>query len=756
MRKAIILLLLPLLLPVYSRAQNLDGAGWIGAPWFDEKGGDTSLPAPEFRKEFHVRGKVREARISISGLGYFVLSLNGKRVGDDLYTPAFTDYGPRPSLSKSKIPISGTVRGHRVLYVTYNLKKELKKGKNAIGVLLGNGFYNTDASDPKTCPYGSPRLICRLEITYRDGRKETVVSDSTWYVRESALLKNGIYGGDVYDARKDNGPWERAVPRKAPGGLLEEVNYPPDKVVERISPIYVEKRKDGLWTVDFGRTVTGRISVEGMKGKPGDSLEVRYVSETLQKPDLYIFKGRGKESYAPEFHWNVFTGCIIRSPGRPSVMAEEIHSDVKPNAAFSSSEPMLERIERAYRRTQLHNMHSGFSSDCPHREKLPYTGDGQVAVAAALGNFDAEDFYRKWITDIRLSQDTLSGYIPNGAPYEPYCGGGPAWGAAIAIMPWEFYLRYGDLRILRENLPAMKDYLRYLLSWQREDGAICSERGRPGDSKPYKWYNLGDWCAPGDNPDPALVHTFYTWYVADIASRSARLLGTPDPYLEEKAGELSRSFHGVFYNPATGSYGPSGSNVFALVMGVPEDHLEKVREALRAECADGHLHSGIYATRFLPEVLSENGMGELAFRIMTATDFPSIGHWFSQGADTLWEQWDGMNSHDHPMFGGCLTWFYRVLAGVRTDPTAPGYRRFTVRPIPVPELREVRYETDSRFGKIVSEVSHDGSTVSLRVTVPDGCSAVIYHPVSVEAASLRPYDPASWTVHSVGPGVHEF
>ena len=388
MRKSIILLLLPLFLPVYSRAQNLDGAGWIGAPWFDEKGGDTSLPAPEFRKEFHVRGNVRDARISISGLGYFVLSLNGKRVGDDLYTPAFTDYGPRPSLRKSKIPVPGTVRGHRVLYVTYNLKKELKKGKNAIGVLLGNGFYNTDASDPKTCPYGSPRLICRLEITYRDGRKETVVSDSTWYVRESALLKNGIYGGDVYDARKDN----------------------------------------GLWTVDFGRTVTGRISVEGMKGKPGDSLEVRYVSETLQKPDLYIFKGRGKESYAPEFHWNVFTGCIIRSPGRPSVMAEEIHSDVKPNAAFSSSEPMLERIERAYRRTQLHNMHSGFSSDCPHREKLPYTGDGQVAVAAALGNFDAEDFYRKWITDIRLSQDTLSGYIPNGAPYEPYCGGGPAWG----------------------------------------------------------------------------------------------------------------------------------------------------------------------------------------------------------------------------------------------------------------------------------------------------------------------------------------
>ena len=730
------------------------GAKWIGAPWFDERGGDVTLPAPLFRKEFEAPPSLESARISISGLGYFCLYVNGERVGDDLYVPGLTDYGERPWLSESKIPVPTTIRGHRVLYLTYDISEYLREGTNTVEVLLGNGFFNSNIKDSRLAGFGSPRMICSIELSRRGGRIKRIVSDSSWMVRESEVRMNDVYMGEIYDARMDDTPWQKAVLREAPSGRLEESSCPTDKVAERIAPVSLEKQKDGTWLVDFGKTVTGRVAIEKMPGERGDTLEISYLSEVKQGPHIYVFKGDGEESHAPEFSWSVFRKCVIRSKTAPSVVAEDIHSDVGINSSFESSEPMLSKIEELFRRAQLQNMHSGFASDCPHREKLPYTGDGEVAMSAVLCNFDAESFYRKWIVDIYNSQDTESGYVPNGAPYEPNCGGGPAWGSAICIMPWEFYLRYGDSSVL--NVPAMDAWVKYMLSWQKEDGTIESLRSKPGEDKPYYWYNLGDWCAPKENPSNDLVHTFYTWYCADIAAKSARALGEKDTFAEETADSLWKSFHKVFYDPSSGSYGPNGSNVFALKMGVPEERLEKVRAALAKECSDSHLHTGILGTRFLFEVLSENGMGSLALKIMTQKDFPSYGYWIAQGADTLWEQWDGGNSHNHPMFGGGLTWYYTTLAGLRADPDAPGFKHFTVKPIPVQGLKHVRYKTETHYGTVISEVDHNGSSISVSVTVPEGSTATVYCPVSVSEAEARPDYPESWTVHEVGPGEHVF
>ena len=828
-------------------------AQWIGAPWFDERGGDAFLPAPEFRKTISIRGRIRSARAHVSGLGWFELALNGKKVGDDCYVPGFTDYAVRPWLSEGKIPLSGRFAGHRTLYMTYDLP--LRQGENSLTILVGNGFFNPDFRSRRVSGYGSPRLICQVEIDYADGRHETVATDLSWEVRRSGTVLNELYLGETCDARVDDAaaksgsspasqagnpalqasgpasqagnlalhasgpasqagnlalhagsspasqagnpalqasgpasqptvsPWEPVVPRKAPEGPLRAVPFPADRVAERLAPISMEKQPDGAWKVDFGRTVTGRVALSGLKGEPGDTVRVRFISEERQGEECYIMKGPAKgirfraagESWAPRFCWFVFRECLVDGPEslRPeNIRAEDIHAGLRSNATLTLSDTLLQHIETVFRRTQLQNSHSGYASDCPHREKLPYTGDGQVAMPAVLGCFDAETFYDKWIADMRLAR-CPDGYVPNGAPWEPNCGGGTAWGAAICIMPWEHYLRYGDRRMLADNLVPMRAYLGYLLGWRRPDGTVCQARGKHPGERPFKWYNLGDWCAPGELPDAALVHTFYAWYCADILAQAEAVLGGNDDAQAALVGmpaeaalgapggaravadSLAEAFHRVFYDPETGSYGPAGSNVFALRMGVPADRRDRVLAALQAELAGGHLTTGIFATRFLPEVLAAEGLSDLAYTVLTQKGFPGFSYMFENGADTLWEQWDGGNSHNHPMFGGFLSWCYTTLAGIRFDPAAPAGRHVTIQPVLPAALGSVRYETRTPYGTLASDVRRDSGTIRMRVTVPAGCTADVHVPTSPDAF-LRPADPALWHVVTVTQGTHSF
>ena len=486
------------------------------------------------------------------------------------------------------------------------------------------------------------------------------------------------------------------------------------------------------------------------------------------------FRAAG-ESWAPRFCWFVFRECLVDGPEslRPeNIRAEDIHAGLRSNATLTLSDTLLQHIETVFRRTQLQNSHSGYASDCPHREKLPYTGDGQVAMPAVLGCFDAETFYDKWIADMRLAR-CPDGYVPNGAPWEPNCGGGTAWGAAICIMPWEHYLRYGDRRMLADNLVPMRAYLGYLLGWRRPDGTVCQARGKHPGERPFKWYNLGDWCAPGELPDAALVHTFYAWYCADILAQAEAVLGGNDEAQAAPCGmpaeaalgapggaravadSIAEAFHRVFYDPATGSYGPAGSNIFALRMGVPADRRDRVLAALQAELAGGHLTTGIFATRFLPEVLAAEGLSDLAYIVLTQKGFPGFSYMFENGADTLWEQWDGGNSHNHPMFGGFLSWCYTTLAGIRFDPAAPAGRHVTIQPVLPAALGSVRYETRTPYGTLASDVRRDSGAIRMRVTVPAGCTADVHVPTSPDAF-LRPADPALWHVVTVTQGTHSF
>ena len=750
-------------------------AQWIGAPWQRDVRGNFYPCAPMFRKEFTVKKGLVNATAFISGLGWFEMSLNGRKVGDDYFVPGFTDYTFRPELSNNgHLPLSPEVTFHRTLYLSYDITSQLHKGTNAVGVILGNGYFHADPDNRKGETFGVPRLICQIALTYKDGHTEVLCTDTSWKAAESPIVYNNLYGGEIYDATREMAGWDKpgfndaawsnSVVRKAPDGKLSANMGPTDKVTKTLSPVKFEKQADGSFKVDFGEQISGWIRFSGIKGEPGARMKVEYLSESQNGKCEYIFKDREAVSYAPRFDWFNFREAIISgiSSLSPSdIVAEAVNSDVPVNSTFDCSNPLFVKINDIFRRSQMNNMHSGVASDCPHRERLPYTGDGQIAMNTVLSNFDASSFYNKWLEDIRGSQNPVTGHVPNGAPWEPYCGGGPAWGAAICIMPLEFYLAYGDRSVLERNLESMKQYVSWFGGWKRDDGTILVEMKRPGEDKPYKWYNLGDWAPSFETPDPALVHTFYYWLCASNVSKVAGILGQRDAQFQYAmlCDEIEEAFHKVFYDEDQESYGDYGSNVYALYMGVPGDRYREVKATLRRELKfnyKNHLNTGMLATRFLFEVLSQNGLGDIAYDIMNQRDFPSYGWWIEQGATTTWEHWNGKASHDHPMMGGGLTWFYKILAGVDTDPLKPGFRHVIIRPIPVNALKRVSYSTQTPYGKVSSTVTHDGANVHITAEIPEGATATIYVPRNLAAASSNPMDESSYVTHEVGSGTWTF
>ncbi len=730
-------------------------AKWIGAPWQGEKTlpkpsspgaalpEELPPPAPMFRKEFNVNKQVKKAVAYVTGLGYFELYLNGEKVGDDVLVPNQTNYGKRPALSEQYIPLDDNFREYKVMYLAYDISEKLKNGANAVGGMLGNGFYNP--AKHWALGYGTPRFLAQIHVTYTDGSEDVIVSDESWKVSKSPILMDMVYYGEHYDARLeqdgwctagfDDGTWKQATFRKAPEGKLVAHTAYTDKVVERLQPIRIEKMYNGNYIVDFGEEVSGWVRLKNVEGPAGQKVDIKYLCNTFSGDNSYIFKGEGKENYAARFNWFIFREVEIENwPGvlhPENICAEVVNTEVEKSAEFQTSNTMFNQINKIWQRTQTDNMHGGIASDCPHRERSPYTGDGQVSCVTVMHNFDARNFYHKWIHDIIGAQNVETGYVPNGAPWQPGCGGGVAWGAAVCIMPWEFYLHYGAKDMLEDAFEPMTEYVRYIQSWVDEDGIMYSQRvGR--DGKVLRWFNLGEWVTPGDLPPDDLVHTFYLWRCADFTSKAALALGKDKEYEKYKAlaEKTKDAFHKRFYNAGEGTYGNSGANIFALKMGVPESQYSKVVKALKENIKKnkGHLDTGIFGTQFFFEVLSENGMQDLAYEAMNKKDEPGYGRWLQLGATTTWEHWDTNNSHNHPMFGGGLVWFYRKLSGMQTDETEPGYRHIIFNPQPVDDLEFAEYYNQTSYGKAGIKWQKSDGKLNVDITVPVGCRATLYFP----------------------------
>ncbi len=733
-------------------------ARWIGASWEGEEYIRTdTLPAPEFRKTFEVTEKITSATAYVTGLGFFEFYVNGVKAGDEVLCPNETSYSHRPGLGEYSISMDDTHwRNFRVNFMTYDIKALLKKGTNSLGALVGNGFYATGRTRWVE-PYGTPRFICQVEIQYADGTSRTVISDDSWQVRKSPILLNDLYDGEIYDARqKNNVQWQNAAFRKAPDGELVPQEGPPDRIVEILKPKSITRLDDGRWEVDFGDYVSGWIRLKNFQAPEGSVIEIEHPIETTGNGVYrYISDGTKVSSYAPRFCWWLYEKVIISGwPGEltaANIQGEVVHRDVRESTIFECSNPLLNRINEIWKRTQTDNMHLGVATDCPHREKGPYTGDGQVSSVTVMHNYDARAFYRKWLRDMSDCQDTETGYIPNGAPWHPGCGGGVPWGAAMCIIPWEYYLIYGDRQVLEENYFPMKEQVRFMLSSRLPDGTMLQAL-TDAKGKYLYWKNLGEWCPPYYLPSENLVHTYYLWKCATYTASAAKALGhnTEYEYYSTLAGDVAAAFHKKFYDSDSGGYAGGsgeksgegygtgtgkgkgdGSNIFALDMGVPAQYLNRVLTTVKKELEanDGHLNTGIYGSSLFFEVLCRYGMEEEAYSAMNKRDFPGFGWWIEQGAKTTWEQWNGQDSRCHPMFGGALVWMYRWLCGVQTDAEQPGYRHIILKPTPAGDLTWASYTTDTAYGKLsVRWDIAEGNEFLLKVTVPEGARATAYLP----------------------------
>lgn len=731
-------------------------ATWIGAPWQGEAAlpkpqgpqgtpAEMPPPAPFLRKSFLLNKPVRKAVAFVTGLGYFEFYVNGQKVGDDVLVPNQTNYAKRPELPRENIPLPDDFRVYKVMYLAYDITEKLRSGENVFGSVLGNGFYN--AAKYWAGSYGTPRFLGQVHITYADGTEEVIVSDESWKAAKGPILMDMVFYGEHYDARLeqagwaapgfDDTVWEPVAKRKAPEGKLVAHTPHPDRIMERLTPVKIENRGPGRYFVDFGVEISGWLRLNNVQGPAGHKIEIKYLSNQYSGDNTYVFRGEGPESYAARFNWFVFSAVTISNwPGelRPEhLTAEAVNTYIEESATFETSNSLFNDINRIWKRSQLDNMHGGLASDCPHRERSGYTGDGQVACVTVMHNYDAQSFYHKWIADMYESQIASTGYVPNGAPWQPGCGGGVAWGAAICIMPWEFYLHYGAKDMLSDNYEAMKGYVRYLQNWMDEDGIVFSQaQGR--DGKPLRWMNLGEWSWPGEQVPDELVHTFYFWRCAGLTAQTAAALGKNEEARSytELARQSWEAFHKRFYDGAKGTYGKGGGDIFALRMGVPKDRYTRVLASLKANLAahDGHLDTGIFGTQFFFEVLAENGMQQEAYAALNKRTQPSFGYWLEQGATTTREDWDSSGSHNHPMFGGGLVWFYRKLAGMSADPEEPGYRHIIFRPQPVPEMSTVVYYNRTPYGKAGISWENTGETFAAEITVPVGSRATVYVPAS--------------------------
>lgn len=717
------------------------------AQWIDPV--QEGAGAPLLRKRFDTRGKVRQAKVFVCGLGYFELYVNGHRIGNDLLVPNMTDYTERHDLDKGPIAIEGNMAGHRVMYLAYDVTRQLQEGENALGVILGNGFYSPVNHNIPLSRFGDKCLRLQMLVTYEDGTTDCVVSDGTWQSRPSAITYNSVHGGELYNANLETPLWATTQDTsegwhsvkcvEGPAAEMSAHTAPTDKVTEVLKPISLHQREDGAWVVDFGKEIAGWLHLRGLKGEKGDTLKVDYLSESVQGNMRYVMNGSGKEDYAPRFTWFVFSKAVIsgiKELSSKNLTAEAVNTDVARAADFHTTDTLFNRINEIWQRSQLDNMHGGIASDCPHRERLPYTGDGEAACLTVMCNFDAAAFYQKWIRDVRDAQNKETGYVPNSAPWEPTAGGGVGWGAAMNTMPWEYYVQYGDRKILEDNFPAMKHQVEYMTTWLQPDGTMKQQLGSLGDPNPNYWLCLGDWCPPYAVPLEELVHTFFLWLCSDYTARAAEVLGEEaDAHTFRALANRTRdAFHKKYYNAEAGSYGDNGCNIFALVMGgMPEAQRKRVVEALRKEIAethDGHINTGFLATKFFFETLTDNGLHDIAVAAMRKEDFPSYGHWIKQGATTTWEQWDGQNSHNHPMFGGGLTWFYRRLAGISADPAEPGFRHIILRPYPVEGLDNVHYSYRTPYGTVLSDLTQTAEGSTLKVAIPVGSHATLYLPTA--------------------------
>jgi alpha-L-rhamnosidase len=758
-------------------------ARWIG----DDTNSQTLL----LRREFSVKPKLKRAIAFVCGLGQYEMSLNGRKIGDDLLSPGWTKYNKT------------------CLYDTLDVTAFVRPGHNAIGLLLGNGMYNVKGGryTKFTGSFGPLKAICHVRLEYDDGSIQTVCTDDSWRVRSGPITFSSIYGGEDYDVRLEpkgwNHPdfndadWASAKIFDGPGGQLRGLSAaaPPIRAFDVLKPIRVARLRPNTTVYDLGQnaSVIPRLTVTGQAGSivkiiPAELLTSGgSVDRSSCAPGgapaywQYTLDGSGSQTWFPKFFYH---GCrylqVVCTPAEtngvmPVVKSLEgvvVHSASPAVGEFACSNDLFNRIHTLIRWAQRSNMMSVIT-DCPHRERLGWLEQVHLNGPSLRYEFDLTRLFTKVMNDMADAQ-LENGLIPDTAPEYTIMPDGfrdsPEWGSAYIIAPWQQYLWTGDSGLLNRHYDNMKRYLGYLTS--RADNNIVS-------------YGLGDWYDLGPRSPGiaqltpvALTATAFYYYDTWVMAQVAELLGKTDDSKQFRivAGQIRDAFNSKFYDPNTKRYaaGSQAANAIPLVMNlvVPENR-DNVFNALVVDLQNhGNANTaGDVGYRYVLLALAENGKNDLIFAMNNQSDKPGYGYQLKKGATSLTEAWNAArgSSQNHFMLGQIMEWFYNDLAGIGIDPAGPGFKKIIIYPQPVGDIKWVKGSYNSIRGKITSEWKRDNGRFTLKVTIPANTIATVFVPAKLQTRVTESGVPAQDSpgvkftrfqddrmIYTVGSGKYEF
>lgn len=709
----------------------------------------------KFEKKFVLTEKIAKAVLCISGLGFFDATVNGSYVDDCFYKPPFTDYGKRNSADEPKLVIG---KRQSVTLVYYDVTNLLKSGENLLEATVGNGYYQNDdrPEEPFKACYGDKRLLFELRIDYVDGNRETIFSDSKAKVRETNF-KSGLYKGDSIDFTESDGEKYASVVLPPPSGEVTYKRCEFDRTEKELRPIAVSYSK-GKVLYDFGINHSGGLYIR-IKGRRGQKITVSHA-ETLYangEPNLetgrweeFAADGSGKllnridqvseytlsgetDEIKPHFGWFCYRYAEIDGINESEIIEIKslfIHTVIDKTGRLFSSEKLFEEIEEKTVLTVKDNLHCGILTDCPHREKRPYTGDGSVIAETMFYCFDAVAVYDKWLDDI-LNAQREDGYVPNTAPHLGG-GGGYAWGTAIVTVPETLYNFTGNTYYLEKSFNGVCDWVSFL-GGQAKDYIVYSS----GE----KWL-LGDWLAPEMTEfDIVFMSTLVYYRCVKSCERFARILG--DGEREKKYSKLAESIKDAinkrFFDTEKVCYsgGIQGENVLPFALDIiPEEYKSTMLGKIRERYSGGgcRIDTGIVATPILLEFLFENGMERQAYKMLTRSEYPSYAYMLD-GETTLSEHWSkkwpdyrtgdnsaivkggGELSHCHPMFGSAVAKIYKYVAGLNLSKLFEKKILFTPRALDF--LNSSEAEKLTAYG-LMSIKWHTEGGLYMEVNIPKG------------------------------------
>ena len=720
-------------------------AEWIGADWMKNNEG----PLPWLRKSVTLDRVPSAATAYVCALGYYELYVNGRKVGDDVLSPAVSDYGKRG------------------LYLTHDISRYLVKGKNSIGLWLGRGWA---LGVLKNAGLVGPMVKAEIHLTFDGAAPLTLATDATWKAHPSHITPlghgtSGSYGGERVEANQeianwntadyDDSSWRAATVHHPPTPVIAAQMMEPNRLLDEIRLATVQPLEGGF-LLDMGRNYTGWFELRLPDDvKPGTRVSMEFADkrfpdgrfQTYGQWSEYVARGGGGERFRNRFSYEAFRYAIVkglsRAPKPDEVRGWLVSTSYEPGSTFHCDNPLLNRVHEMMDWTYRCLSLGGYTVDCPHRERLGYGGDSGTSMEMGMLDFRTGPFYAKWAADWRDAQNE-QGDVPYTAPFSQDAGGGPVWSGFCITMPWQIYLTYGDRRPLELSWPVMKKWLAFI-DTKMGDGLLQRYVGIGNLGAP-EWNFLGDWVPPGrkqgrdrvDDRSTLFFNNCYLVYCLQLASKIGHVVGDhaqADVYAN-RAKELAARLHARFLNPDGATYANAEQTYLAmpLLFGItPPAVAPRVLSALERDITvtrHGHLNTGMHGNYFMTKYLIDQRRNDLLALMHTQQDFPSYGNMIHNGATTIWEEWDGDNSQIHNTMISVGLWFLEGLAGIRSDEQAPGFQHFLAAPGVESGLKRVDASLTTGYGRIASNWRIEGDTLTWDLVVPPNTTATVVLPAA--------------------------